>query len=282
MNLEQFPRLRDALESGYEFNIGQFFQQGFDLMKKNLGGFIGYTLLYMAILMVLGIIPFIGNIASIVLSPPLAAGWFIVANKLQKNAPTEFGDFFKGFDYIGQLILVYIISILIYVAIMSPALIAGGAFMFAAISDVSSMDSAFPTWLVFIMLAIMIPLAYLAVAWRWAPMFVVFHKMGFWDAMETSRKIVTKRWFSHFAMMLLVSLFFTVAALVLIGGMVSTGATGIEALSSTVVLVGALLFLGGALLITPFYQCVEYAAFASVTQINASDSVDDIVDHLVD
>ncbi|MDX1943445.1 MAG: hypothetical protein SFU99_22960 [Saprospiraceae bacterium] len=281
MNLEQFPRLREALDYGYEFRIGHYFQQGFDLLKKNLGGFIGYTLLYLAIITVLGIIPIIGNIASFILTPPLAVGWFIVANKLHKNVPTEFGDFFKGFDYIGQLILIYIISILIYIAIMSPAIIVGVSFIYNITSRLE-LDTGVPTSLIITMLVITIPLIYLGVAWRWAPMFVVFHNMSFWDAMEASRKIVTKRWFSHFIMMLLIGLTFIASGFLFIGGIISAGVTDtLEIFSSTVVLVGLLLFMAASLMILPFYQCVEYAAFANITKLTSPDSVDDIVDHLI-
>lgn len=280
MNLEQHPRLQELIDYGYEFNIGKFFQHGLDLVKKNTGGFIAYTLVYFAIVVGVGIIPILGNIAGLILSPPLAAGWFIVANKLHKNTSTEFGDFFKGFDYLGQLILVYLISVLIYIVVMTPAFIAGFSLAFVSID---SYNDSLPVTFIITMLVIAIPIVYLAVSRRWAPMFVVFYKMGFWDAMETSRKIVTKRWFAHFALGLIVAFFFAAAGAVFIIGIAATGAMGMEMFSSAFVVIGMLIFFVAALLMTPFYQCLEYAAFADVTKLMAGeDTKDDLVNHLVE
>lgn len=280
MNLEQHPKLRETIDYGYEFNISQFFQQGLDLVKRNTGGFIAYTLVYFAIVIGVGIIPILGNIAGIIIGPPLAAGWFIVANKLHKNTTTEFGDFFKGFDYLGQLILVYIISALIYLVVMTPAFIAGFSMAFISLDGY---NDSLPITFIVTMLIVAVPVIYLAVSWRWAPMFVVFYNMGFWDAMETSRKIVTKRWFAHFALGLVIMLFFMAAGAVFMIGVAATGAFGMEMFSSAFVVIGILIFFVAMLLVAPFYQCVEYSAFANVTRlIEGEDRKDDLVDHLVE
>jgi len=104
----------------------------------------------------------------------------------------------------------------------------------------------------------MIPIVYLATAWRWAPMFVIFHNMGFWEAMETSRRLVTQKWFNHFVLLLVYMLF-------AIGGVLA-------------------LFIG-LIFVMPIIFCIEYAAFADVTkflQEAAGDEGDDIVEHLVE
>jgi len=258
MSLEQHPRLQEAIDLGYEFDIGKYISDGFELCKQNLGNFVAYTFVFLAIAFAVGIIPFVGNIASIVIMPPLAVGWFIVAKKIQTNEPSEFSDFFRGFDFIGPLILVRVVQTVIYIAIMIPFIVASFSYleMFTDpfYMDTYELEDDFPYWA----FLLMVPILYLATAWRWAPMFVIFHKMGFWEAMETSRRLVTQRWFSHFALLLVYMLF----------------AIG-----------GVLAFFVGLIFVMPIIFCIEYAAFADVTQFlqeAAGDEGDDLVEHLVE
>lgn len=256
MSLEQHPRLQEAIDLGYDFEIGKYINEGFDLFKQNVGSFVAYTFVYMAIMMAAGLIPFLGNIASIVIGPPLAVGWYLVANKIRKDEPTEFNDFFRGFDFIGPLILVSIVSTVIYLVAMVPFFISTWAYLdlFADPYEFGTYDleEGFPFWAFLFML----PIIYLAISWRWAPMFVVFHKMGFWDAMETSRRLVTKRWINHFAFMLVFMLF----------------AMG-----------GVLAFFIGLIFVIPMITCMDYAAFMDVTKFLQEEAGgDDIVEHLVD
>ncbi len=258
MNLEQYPRLREAIDLGYDFDIGKYINQGFELFKQNVGGFVAYTFVYMAILMVIGIIPVLGNIASIVIAPPLAVGWYLVANKIRKSEPSEFNDFFRGFDFIGPLILITLVSSLIYVVALIPFFISTWTYLdlFSDLYEIGSYDLErdFPFWTFLFFL----PLVYLGVAWRWASMFVIFHKMGFWEAMETSRRLVTRRWGNHFVLLLVFMLF-------ALGGMLA--------------------FFIGLIFVIPMITCMEYAAFADVTRLRMETgerSGDDIVDHLVD
>lgn len=50
----------------------------------------------------------------------------------------------------------------------------------------------------FLVVLFLIPVIYLSVSWMFAPLLIVEKNMGVWTAMETSRKAVTKRWFSVF------------------------------------------------------------------------------------
>ena len=63
------------------------------------------------------------------------------------------------------------------------------------------------------MLLLILPGIYLAVAYILTVPLIIERKLGFWDAMEASRKIVTKRWFSFFGFGLLLLLINIVGAL---------------------------------------------------------------------
>jgi hypothetical protein len=121
-------------------------------------------------------------------------------------------------------------------------------------------------------------LLYFQVAYMWAPHFIVFQKKGFWDGLETSRRLITRQWFSVFRL-----------ALVWIGIFILMGlgmalVIGLGAAASVVV--GALLAFCLAIAmfcLLPVVFISYYTSFASVTGLLAEDEEkSDILDHLVD
>ena len=120
-----------------------------------------------------GIIPIAGSFASILIGAPLAVGFYLVANHLRKNTEFEFGEFFNGFNFFGALVLASLIS----------SIFIGLGFIL-----------------------LIIPGVYLAVAYRFTYQFIVFGNMEFWDAMEASRKMVTKNWFPVFGLLIVLGL----------------------------------------------------------------------------
>ncbi|GAB4134731.1 MAG: hypothetical protein Fur0046_06900 [Cyanobacteria bacterium J069] len=157
----------DVVQTGYTVDIGKYLGEGWELFKKNAGGFVGFTLLMLALSAVPQILPErlrpLGSIASSVLSGPLGAGFYIVAFKLIKQRGTTFSDFFRGFNNFLPLFL-------------------------------ASLLTSILTVVGFILL--FIPGIYLAVAWAFTTLFIVDRRFDFWDAMEASRKVISKRWFS--------------------------------------------------------------------------------------
>jgi uncharacterized membrane protein len=118
-------------------------------------------------------VPFLGNVGTMVLGTPLLAGFFIVAYKIKRGEEVQFGDFFKGFDNFVELMLVGIISSL---------------FIFIGI------------------ILLVIPGIYLAVAYTFAVLFVIFHQNKAWDALENSRKLIHRKWWTIFGFMLVLGL----------------------------------------------------------------------------
>ena len=52
----------------------------------------------------------------------------------------------------------------------------------------------------------LVPGIFLSVAWIFATALVIDKKMGFWEAMELSRKVVTRHWFMVFALLIVIGL----------------------------------------------------------------------------
>jgi hypothetical protein len=179
---------------------------------------------------------------------------------LDKGETAEFGDFFKGFDTIGQLALTALVMNLIligslvpfFLAISSSGLISWYMELMQNPTDFGDIPQI-PSWSGLLIL----PAIYLGVAYSWAYKFVVFYKMSFWDALESSRKLITKKWGIFF-------LFMLVAGLI--------GAAGV------------ILLCVGILATLPVVYCAVYASFADVTKLNeaGTDSSDNIEKHLVE
>ena len=188
------------IQQGYETDAGKYIRRGWDIFQENMGIFIAYTLIMLLISVVSAFIPF----GSIVVSGPLTAGFYIVANKISKGEPYEFGTFFKGFDFFVQLLLWTLV---------------GGIFIALGL------------------VALIIPGIYLAVAYTFVPLFIVFGKMEFWDGMEFSRKLITRNWWNIFGFVLLLFL---------------------------INLAGNLAFFVGLLFTIPLTHCAIYAAFEDI------------------
>jgi uncharacterized membrane protein len=195
-------RTEQLIQSGYQPNVGEYFRRGWKIFEKNAGGFIAYVLLFILISAVSAFIPF----APLLISGPLLAGFFIVSHRISKGEAHEFNTFFRGFDFFVPLLLYTLIS---------------GIFIALGF------------------IALIVPGIYLAVSYSFAPMFIVFGKMEFWDAMEYSRKLITRNWWSLFGLMLLLFL---------------------------LNIAGTLLLFVGLLFTIPLSYCILYAAFEDIVK----------------
>lgn len=251
--------LERVLNEDYDFRFGDYINEGFSIFGKNVGGFVGYTLIYLAIASVAQIIPFIGPLASMVITPALVVGFAIVAHKVHNEERFEFNHFFEGFQHLGPLFLTSLVGGLIIVLTCLPLLMAAGAMAFFSYDSMlnSAVDPNVSTMLLFSFLGLLflIPAIYLGVAYSWASMFVIFYKLEFWDALETSRKLISKNWFMVFLFAFVVGI---------------------------IAVLGVLGFCIGLFFTMPAAYCMQYAAFADVTRLNQMGDDMDITDHLID
>ena len=167
---------------------------------------MGYTLLFLIINAIL-VYTFFGEI---LVQGPLSIGFAIVAHRVAMKKGFDFGDFFRGFDFFVPLLLAYLVmSIFIGIGVI----------------------------------LLIIPGIYLAVAYSATTHLIVFRKMEFWDAMEASRKLVSKEWFSIFGFLIVLGIINFIGAL----------------------------FLGVGLLFTiPLTSCAAYAAYADVVGVDSN------------
>jgi len=161
---ESWKNPENVIRDGYNFRLETYVSQGIQLFKKDIGNFVLFTLVFTAISVVINLIPFLGTIGGLIVNPPLAAGYFLVADKIRRGESYTFNNFFDGFKvHIGNLIVI--------------SLLTG---VFTIIGTILCI----------------LPGIYLAVAYSIAVPMLLFIKLEFWESMEASRKVIGKNFFS--------------------------------------------------------------------------------------
>ena len=184
------PKTFDKLISeGYEVDPSKYLKEGWEIFKSRAGEFIVFTVIIAAVAALFSKLNFIGSFATTAVVPPLYAGFIIVVFMLFKGQEVRFSDFFKGFNYFLPLVLA---------SLVMSILIALGTIL------------------------LILPGIYLMVSYMFVSLLIVDYHMEFWQAMETSRQIVTKNWFSLFVFFLVLFVVNLLGALALGIGLLVT------------------------------------------------------------
>jgi uncharacterized membrane protein YesL len=226
----------ELLARDYDVDVGESISQGWEAFKRNAGVLIGATLVAYLILIACNVIPFVSLVLPWVLTGPIMGGlWLLYINNIRGEEP-RFGDAFRGFGpRFSSLFATYVVSSLLTAACMIPVAIIAGIFLFvpfqAAAQSGTPPDIGMGAIIAMVVTGIpaFLAMIYLSIAWLFALPLVADKRLGFWAAMNLSRKIVNK----HFWMTLLLSfacwLLILVSMLacgvgILIGGPVAAGA----------------------------------------------------------
>ncbi len=217
-------KLQNNLANGYEVKIGDYISRGYEIFKENMGAYIGYTVLYFLITMVVNFIPFLNIISSLVISPCLVFGFHLVSKQISQDSTIPpFNTFFNGFNSAGKLIVIALITMVVFLICMLPFLISVGVSIFAlrdsSSAEIISAVLAGPLPILGIGLLVM---AYFGVSWTFSSLVAVFHNKESWAAMEISRKMVGKNWFMIFVFLFVVGVIVGVGFLVLGVGIIFT------------------------------------------------------------
>ena len=183
----------------YALDIGSCISRSWELVKRHFGPIVGITFLVVLAIGVfnqlIGLLSgpairgmiferrisveavFIVFATSVVGTPVyvvLVAGLFKYYLKLIRGEPAGIADAFSGFSSaLGQLVLLGLVS-------------------------------GFLSLIGYLLC--LLPGIYLTVSWMFAVPLVIDRGMGFWDAMEFSRKVIAKHWFLMFAVQLVCGL----------------------------------------------------------------------------
>ena len=204
----------DLLTNGYDFNMSKYMGDGWNLFKKGAGNYIGFTIVFFVVVMIISIIPFV-NLLVTLFEYVLIAGVFIYSRNLV-NDKGEFSDFFQGFNSFGQIIL----FMLVLIVFMIPAI---AVFLIYIIPEgfLSSAMNGFPDAeylleeflvasesrlgsIIFLYLALLLYSLFIYISYSFTLVLIVDRGMQFWDAMELSRKVIAKNFFSFFGMYIII------------------------------------------------------------------------------
>jgi len=161
------------------------------IFRAEAGLWIGMVLLFGVIFIVLGFIPLLGPIASMVFGPVFTAGLVVAARTVDQGGDMQFAQLFAGFKHrFGTLVAVGALYLLGFIAIVVIVSIFTGGALFGLMmgtsqptpEDMLKIGAAFAIGIL-VMLALLVPLV---MAIWFAPPLVMFHELGAVDAMKQS------------------------------------------------------------------------------------------------
>ena len=160
---------RQLLAGGATFSIGDCLRCGGAILVENLGLALGATALVWLASTACYFIPVCGGVIGMLLKGILFGGLSLVFLKMIRHQPTSVGEAFSGFQ---------IIPVPLMLGGIVVDVLCGIGFLFCVL-----------------------PYVYLKVAWCFALPLIIDRKLGFWPAMELSRRLVTRHWFKVFALL---------------------------------------------------------------------------------
>lgn len=207
----------------YNFQMGRYMEEGWSIFKSAAGSFIGFTVVYFIIYFVISLIPFV-NLLAMFIAPALIAGIFIYCRNMM-HKKEDFGNFFEGFNFFGRIALFQLILFLFFIPFL--ILLFSVVFPVNVIPDLISGDYN-PEWIgediaqsfennfglvALIYLLFLAGILYLYTSYSLTLPLIVDMNMGFWEAMETSRKVVGEKFFSFLGMYVVLGLLLMVGTI---------------------------------------------------------------------
>ena len=161
-------------------------------VSRALGAWIGATVIYVILTVVLSLVPLLGSLATMLLAPVLIAGFMLGAKAQDEGGKFTLSHLFSGFSQnTGQLILVGLLYMAGVFAIGIVAVIfVGGAFLSAGAlaSDPQALSSLYSNPGVFLLpiLFVMLLVIPLMMAYWFAPALIVLSGLPATTAMAES------------------------------------------------------------------------------------------------
>ncbi|MEN8249293.1 MAG: hypothetical protein ABFS32_10215 [Bacteroidota bacterium] len=215
--------INEVLTHGYEFRMGKYFSNGWNFYKEGLGNYLGFTIIFLVITIVIALIPFV-NLLNSIIQYALVAGLYIYTRNMLNNKG-DFPQFFQGFNSFGQIFLFALVlfafalpAVIVFVIYLIPEglindLIMGDVDPQYIAEDILYMFEENMGMIGLMYMLLLAYFAYLYISYSFTLILIVDRNMNFWDAMETSRKVVAKNFFSFLGMYILMFIMITFGVL---------------------------------------------------------------------
>lgn len=232
MNLQQ--KVNDLTTNNYEFKFGEYFTKGWQLFGKKPGHYLGFFALTMLMLMSVAFIPLVGSIAAQILGGILMVGFFLFSQNIQYNRNPSFDDLFKPFNSFGKISIVQLILLGFTILIILPLLVFGFSNFFSGFLDLVQNPDYYDNnpMAVFELFDIqaLIPLAiitylfliFIQTIYMFANPIAHFFNAKPWESMEASRKIIQKKFFHFFGLIILLAIMNIAGAMCIFVGLFIT------------------------------------------------------------
>jgi hypothetical protein len=202
------------------FELSQYISEGFAIFKKEVGLFMGVTIIALLLMLLVSFIPVVGQLIGL-FSGMLFAGYYILSDKISQNIPTSFSNFFDGFQKLTPFIIYALISMLFTIIIL---LVFGGSLFLAVFMrgenpDISSILTGSSLILIFIM-GLLFFVFHILMAY--VPFYILFKNLETIPAMKSSFNLSKQHFFMIFLFMFVWGLIIMVSCIPLGLGLLAT------------------------------------------------------------
>ncbi len=257
--------IQESIAKSSSPKVTDYFSQGFNIFFKKPWLFVGFTLIFFALNFGLSAIPLGGLVFGIFFQPLLMIGLLVVADRINYQEEVAFSNFFDGFK--GDMGKVIVANLLMFLMFLVPiALLISGFVsvlgldnLIAAASqkpedvDIESITNFSAAAGVMIFLGVVL-IMYIGLSYTFVLHMLRFKNLTGWQALEASRKLVAKHFFSIFLFALL---------------------------GAVVNLAGILLLVVGLFVTIPATLIATYVAFDDMVLARDADAEDEIMDHFI-
>jgi len=221
--------IEELRETKGTFAIGKAISDGWGLVSKHLGYYIGAGVITVIIGIFVGFIPFVGGIVNnLIVSPCFAASAIFITWRISKGYGwTDFGDMFKGFSYATPVLISTLIQAVVMVLIgllcffsLIPQLVdlwelSQGSGAYQNQDEITELvQSIFlNTKNVLLFCLFMLAMLLLSAVWAFKIHFIVVYKMDAWPAMELSRSVTAPNLLRLVGLFIIIGLIVIVSAL---------------------------------------------------------------------
>jgi len=224
-------RIENIREFGYEVNISKYISNAASIFGKKGWSFVGIQFVFFLIIIplaFLSMIPFVGSLIVQLVVACLWVGFYIAAQKISTEQPFSFSNFFGGFEYfknisIKTLIIFAFMFGLLLIFMLVGAIVGSNLISLDNFSqDIAMMMQQSIGMFQIVIFGVLILVMCVYMIWLFADQFILFANMGAWEAMEASRKVISKKFFSIVLFMLALILLNIVGAMLVVIGLLVT------------------------------------------------------------
>lgn len=218
-NSPESPRSVEAIiAAGYRVNGPAFIRKGYTYFGDEVGIYVAFTLVYIALSMALSSLPVVGDLSGMLVGPPLVAGFACYMRLQSRNEYREFSNFFGGFrggnwpSLVSQGISVTLAMALAVAMVVLPFFFEPIQVFVTELEKIQTMDPEKAGEFVLglynpqiglaAVLAACVALAILTL-FCLAPLFIVYRGYSAFQAIGASWKLVSKKYPAFFAFNLL-------------------------------------------------------------------------------